>query len=99
MGDAPVIGIWNGAPFVHFGSHAVDDGRVVLLLVSRDVATNLQFNLFVFGFALFGLGDGGEKFGPAACLYDLVGGLTRCIQLPMLAWVVVGRVEDGFFKE
>lgn len=30
--DTPVAGLRNSSPFVDFGTHAVDDGRVVLLI-------------------------------------------------------------------
>ena len=53
----------------------------------------------VFGFALFGLGDGRDEFSPATRTYDFLCGLPRFIQLPMLTGVVIGRVEDGFFEK
>ena len=98
-GHAPIVGIGNGPPFVHLGTNAVDDARVVLLLFCGDIAANVQFGLVVFGFALFGLGDGRDEFSLTTRFDNLLGGLPRFIQLPVLTGVVIGRVEEGFFKE
>jgi hypothetical protein len=89
-------------PAIDLLAHAVDDGGVfVLLLLAGNalVIAVAQFALLARASLPARLGGGGQKFRAAALVDDLVRGPAVGVDFPVLVWVVLGRIQNGLFKE
>jgi hypothetical protein len=92
----------EGAPRIDVAADLVDDRRqVVGLLLRRQAAALVEDQLLLFRAAssLLRLGDGGDELGAAPPVDQVPGRLARLVELPVLAGVLVGGVDDRAFEE
>ena len=96
----PIAGVGDFAPFVDLIAKVVDEaGLSVLLLFGGEVVAFIEDDFFLRDFPLAGLRDGRYEFRFASAMYELAGGLTVGIELPVLDGVLVWRVKDGSGEE
>ena len=101
---SPLAGVRQGSPLVDLPAHSIDDClEVVLLVFSSQLPCFLiehQRGLLLGSSPSSpGLGDRCDEVGWPACLDNLLGWLSVCIQFPMTLGVLVGRVEDRSLEE
>ena len=100
--DSPVVRISQFSPLVDMTANFIHHRRdvVLLLLGGQPLAlVDDEFLLALIRPTLPRLRDGRDELRAAPELVNLLGRLTLVIELPVLRWVLVGRVEYGLFEE
>ena len=101
-GHLPVVGVRQAMPRLNERASLVDDlGRVVLLHLVGDAvaAVGQQDLLALASFPPLRLRDRRDEVSAAAGRENVLGRLTRLVELPVLGRALIGRVQDRPLEE